>query len=163
MGAMASQITSLTIIYATVYSGAIQRKHQSSASLASVCARNSPVTGKFPAQMACNAENVYLWWRHHELTNDTKPLNLASTYKRFEMTKNDCLLTHLFVCVVLRFFFSFLVLTGVPVRIILQNLFDNLSIIYKRCSWEILPKIPKDRHWQLITDLYLPWNLAPET
>ena len=34
MGAMASQITSLTIIYSTVYSGADQRKHQSSVSLA---------------------------------------------------------------------------------------------------------------------------------
>ena len=33
MGAMASQITKLTIIYSTVYSGADQRKHQSSTSL----------------------------------------------------------------------------------------------------------------------------------
>ena len=36
MGAMASQITSLTIVYSTVYLGAGQRKHQSSASLAFV-------------------------------------------------------------------------------------------------------------------------------
>ena len=36
MGAMASQITSFTIVYSTVYSGADQRKHQSSASLAFV-------------------------------------------------------------------------------------------------------------------------------
>ena len=34
MGAMASEITSLTIVYSTVYSGADQRKHQSSVSLA---------------------------------------------------------------------------------------------------------------------------------
>ena len=33
MGAMASQITSFTIVYSTVYSGADQRKHQSSANL----------------------------------------------------------------------------------------------------------------------------------
>ena len=66
MGAMASQITSLNIIYATVYSGPDQRIYQSSASLA-ICARNSPVTGEFPAQMASNAENVSIWWRHHEL------------------------------------------------------------------------------------------------
>ena len=33
MGAIASQITSLTIDYLTVYSGADQRKHESSASL----------------------------------------------------------------------------------------------------------------------------------
>ena len=36
MGAMAYQITSLTIVYSTVYSGADQRKHQNSASLAFV-------------------------------------------------------------------------------------------------------------------------------
>ena len=36
MDTMASQITSLTIVYSTVYSGTDQRKHQSSASLAFV-------------------------------------------------------------------------------------------------------------------------------
>ena len=58
MGAIASQTTSLTIVNSTVYSDADQRKHQSSASLAFV-------TGEFPAQMASNAENVSIWWRHH--------------------------------------------------------------------------------------------------
>ena len=33
MGAMVSQITGLTIVYSTIYSGTDQRKHQSSASL----------------------------------------------------------------------------------------------------------------------------------
>ena len=65
MGAIASQITSLTIIYSTVYSSADQRKRESSASLAFV--GNSPGTGEFPAQMASNAENVSTWWRHHVL------------------------------------------------------------------------------------------------
>ena len=36
MGAMASQITNLTRVYSTVYSGADQRKYQSSVSLAFV-------------------------------------------------------------------------------------------------------------------------------
>ena len=36
MGSMASQIISLTVVYSTVYSGADQRKHQSSASLSFV-------------------------------------------------------------------------------------------------------------------------------
>ena len=36
MGTIASQITSLTIVYSTVYSDADQRKHQSSASQAFV-------------------------------------------------------------------------------------------------------------------------------
>ena len=58
MGAMASPITSLPIVSSTVYSGADQKKYQSSASLAFV-------TGEFPAQMASNAENVSIWWRHH--------------------------------------------------------------------------------------------------
>ena len=30
-----------------------------------LCAGNLPVTGEFPAQMASNAENVSIWWRHH--------------------------------------------------------------------------------------------------
>ena len=30
-----------------------------------LCAGNSPVTGEFLTKMASNAENVYIWWRHH--------------------------------------------------------------------------------------------------
>ena len=30
-----------------------------------LCAGNSPLNGEFPAQMAINAENVSIWWRHH--------------------------------------------------------------------------------------------------
>ena len=64
MGAIASQLTSLTIVYSTVYSDADQRKHQSSASLAFVRGIHRG-TGEFPAQMASYAENVSIWWRHH--------------------------------------------------------------------------------------------------
>ena len=67
ISAMAFQITSLTIVNSTVYSGADQRKHQSSASLA-FYAGNSPVTGEFPAQKVPNAENVSIWWRHHGMS-----------------------------------------------------------------------------------------------
>ena len=31
-----------------------------------LCDGNSPVTGEFPSQMASNAENVSIWWRHHD-------------------------------------------------------------------------------------------------
>ena len=31
-----------------------------------LCAGNSPGTGEFPAQMASKAENVSIWWRHHD-------------------------------------------------------------------------------------------------
>ena len=30
-----------------------------------LCVGNSPGTGEFPAQMAGNAENISIWWRHH--------------------------------------------------------------------------------------------------
>ena len=52
MGTIESQITSLTIVYSTVYSGADPRKHQSSASLAFVREiQRSPVNSphKWPA------------------------------------------------------------------------------------------------------------------
>ena len=53
MGTMASQITSLTIVYSTVLSDADQRKHQSSASLAFVLGiHRSPVNSphKWPVK-----------------------------------------------------------------------------------------------------------------
>ena len=49
--AMAFQISSLTIVYSTVYSGADQRKHQSSASLASGWPVKSP--HKWPVTRKC--------------------------------------------------------------------------------------------------------------
>ena len=51
MGRVASQITSLPIVYSTVYSDADERKHQSSTPLPFVRG-NSPGTGEFPGQMA---------------------------------------------------------------------------------------------------------------
>ena len=60
MRAKASQITSPTIVYSTVHSDSDQRKHQSPASLAFL-------TGEFYAQRASNAEDVSIWWRHHEM------------------------------------------------------------------------------------------------
>ena len=70
MGTMASQITSLTIVYSTIYSGADQRKHQSSASLAFVrgihrwlvnSPHKSPVTRKmFPFHDVFMASNITL-------------------------------------------------------------------------------------------------------
>ena len=64
MGAMTSQITSLTIVYSTVYSGT-DKKKISKFRVTGLCARNSNVTGEFPVEMTSNAENVSIWWRHH--------------------------------------------------------------------------------------------------
>ena len=61
---MGSQITGVSIVCSTVCSGADQRKHQSSASLA-LYDVNSPLTGEFPAQRASNAENFFIWYCRH--------------------------------------------------------------------------------------------------
>ena len=65
MGAVASQITNLAIVYSSV-SFSHRAKKTSKLRVTGLCVGNSPVTGEFPAQMASNAENVSLWWRHHE-------------------------------------------------------------------------------------------------
>ena len=65
MSPLASQITSLTIVYWIVYSDA-DKKKTSKLRVTGLCVGNSPGTGEFPAQMASYAENVSIWWRHHE-------------------------------------------------------------------------------------------------
>ena len=67
MAAIASQITSLTIVYSTVYSDADQRKHQSSTSLAFVRGihrglMNSP--HKWPVSGKCFHLMMSSWSRH---------------------------------------------------------------------------------------------------
>ena len=81
MGAIASLITSLTIVYSTVYSDAGQRKHRSSASLAFVWVIHRgpvnsphkwPVTQKmFPFDdviMPCRIRQAYMYVRHHQIS-----------------------------------------------------------------------------------------------
>ena len=64
MGGTASQITSLVIFTQPI----IQTKIQENIKVPRhwLCAGNSPVTCEFPAQMASNAKNVSIWWRHHD-------------------------------------------------------------------------------------------------
>ena len=56
-----------------------------------LCEGNSPVTGEFPAQMASNAENVPIRWRHHKkcLTFHTKMISRQTTGVR--LNKKDSL------------------------------------------------------------------------
>ena len=65
MTTIASQITNLMIVYSTVYSGADQRNIKAPRHW--LCVGNSPGTIEFPAQMASNAENVSIWWHHHDI------------------------------------------------------------------------------------------------
>ena len=81
MSAVASRITSLTIVYSTVYSGADQRKHQSSASLVFVrgihrrpvnSPHKGPVTRKFfpsddviMSNQRLFVRGIHRWYRKH--------------------------------------------------------------------------------------------------
>ena len=60
MSTMASQITSLTIVYLTVDSVADHRKHQSSRSLAFVWGIHW-----WPVNFSHKGPNVSIWWHHH--------------------------------------------------------------------------------------------------
>ena len=68
MSVIASQITSVAIVY----------KKTSKLRVTGLCAGNSPGTGEFPAQMASNAENVSIWWRHHEVVHAS--IQMANFY-----------------------------------------------------------------------------------
>ena len=62
MGAVASQITSLTqsFIQAQIKESIKAPRHWP------LCAGTSPVTAEFPTQMVSDAENISIWWRHHD-------------------------------------------------------------------------------------------------
>ena len=64
IGAIASLITSLTMF---ILKRLFRRRSKKTSKLrvTGLCVGNSPGTGDFPAQMASNAENVPVWWRHH--------------------------------------------------------------------------------------------------
>ena len=69
MGTMASQFTSLTIVYSAVYSGVDQRKHQSSASLAFVRGIHRwPVNSphKWPVTRKMFPFHNVIMWHHTE-------------------------------------------------------------------------------------------------
>ena len=72
LSAMASRITSLAIVCSAIY---FRRRSKKTSKLRAtgLCAGNSPVTGEFPAQKASNAENVSIWWRHHDLLSYANP------------------------------------------------------------------------------------------
>ena len=64
MGAIASQITSLVIVYSTPFIRAEIKENIKAPRHWPLCGELT-VSGEFPAQMASNAENVSIWWRHH--------------------------------------------------------------------------------------------------
>ena len=82
MGTMASQMTSPTIVYSTVFSRHRSKK-TSKLRVTGLCVGNSPGTGDFPAQMASYAKNVSIWWRHHGWTASMKAKQVFHSVLRF--------------------------------------------------------------------------------
>ena len=56
-------------------------KKTSKLRVSGLCEGNSPGTGEFPAQMASDAENVSIWWRHHEIWADASDWINNSVHK----------------------------------------------------------------------------------
>ena len=64
-------------------------KKTSKLRITGLCAGNSPGTGEFPAQMASNAKNVAIWWRHHE---SNVSATVCSGVQQTTRTVRDCLI-----------------------------------------------------------------------
>ena len=79
MGAIASQITSLTINCLLNRLFWRRSKKTSKLHVTGLCVGNSPGTGEFPAQMTSYVENVSIWWRHHAVWNGTSARGRAAT------------------------------------------------------------------------------------
>ena len=103
MGAKASQITSLVIVNSTVIQAQI--KGNTKAPRHWLCEGNSPVTGEFPAQMASNAENISIWWRHHELPEIFTPLSDFHWFHDCRCTVYPMTRPHAFVSLALLCFY----------------------------------------------------------
>ena len=71
MGTVASQITSLTMIYSIVCSGADHKK-TAKLGVTGLIAGNSPVAVEFPTERASNVDFFSIWWRYHEYQKRSK-------------------------------------------------------------------------------------------
>ena len=62
-----------------------RRRSKKTPKLTGLCAGNSPGTGEFPAQMSSNAENVSIWWHHHDISQE-----LHTWFCGFDKPKSHC-------------------------------------------------------------------------
>ena len=109
MGSMASQITSLTIVFSAVY---CRSKKISKLCVTGFCAGKSPGTGEFPAQMTSYAENASIWWRHHDVFERFGPgtwisvnmiiiyvahicINKITNQEKIKITSGQCRVHHI--------------------------------------------------------------------
>ena len=93
MSTIASQITSLTIVYSTVYSGTDQRKHQSSASLAFVRGiHRGPVNSphKGPVTRKMFPFDDVIMRVHHDNSRSSGRQDDMSYYSNLELCFHAC-------------------------------------------------------------------------
>ena len=69
------------VIMVAIASQTTRSKKTSKLRVTGLCAGNSPEAGEFPAQMASNAENVSIWWRHHGNTSPSSYLSVCASQK----------------------------------------------------------------------------------
>ena len=115
MRAIASQLTSLTIVYSAVYASADQRKYQSSASLAF-------------AQMATNAENVSIWWRHHEITYRAPDVTSSPLVKIAAI-----LVDEIFKCIFMNE--KFCILIPISLKFVPKVPINNIAALVQIMGW----------------------------
>ena len=97
-----------------------------------LCVWNSPVTGEFPAQMASNAENVFIWWRHQVAWVDVLPsINRDENHRQSRRNfQTRCLEIHFSV-------FIKISLDFIPKRPVMyqQVLIQAMAWCYGRVFW----------------------------
>ena len=82
-----------------------------------LCAGNSPRTCEFPAQMASYAENVSIWWRHHDEPNIIEEMATCYMYIHMQIYLTESL-----------------ILNALHTKAIFQNNADSFDLGYFRRS-----------------------------
>ena len=142
MGATASQITGLTIVYLT--NGLFRRRSKKTSKLrvTGLCEGNSPGTGDFPAQMASNAKTASIWWRHHAFWTHCGLLTPDCRYRSTSFRVMVCYLTvpshYLIQCWLFEF-------CGIHLKPITRDVL-KISILTTNMEYirvELLPHLPQ--------------------
>ena len=89
---VSNHLPHVTIVYSTVYSRCRSKK-TSKLHVTGLCVGNSPNTGEFPAQMASNAEYVFIWWRHHDLASSFVVYAVNGCYRCYTDRFLRCVIT----------------------------------------------------------------------
>ena len=137
MTTMATQITSLTVVYSTVYSDADQRKHQSSASLAFVW--GGPVTRKmFPFDDVIMYMLFYDWY-FYDMCTDNGIARVEYTPFPIIVWQDDMVIGRRPICKM--FIFVLNILTSISQKILALSVSQYaVSVIYSRhvMTWKRL-------------------------